>query len=105
MCSSSASGADAETLVSFQKALVVAAEEAGVKRFVPSEWPVIFYGTVKYYGMSCFTRMQDAAAHVVKALDVPKRNSDTYIVGDGVSYKDIAEIAEEVTDEEFAVQL
>jgi len=54
-------------------------------------------------GKVVFTRLQDVAAFVVKALDLPTWDADTYIVGDCVSFKDVVAMAEEVTGETFEV--
>ena len=54
-------------------------------------------------GKVVFTRMQDVATLVVRALDLPSWPADTYIVGDCVSYGDVVALAEVATGDTFAV--
>lgn len=50
-----------------------------------------------------FTRVQDVAAFAIKALDLPKWDPISYIIGDVCSFNELLEIAEDITEAKFDV--
>lgn len=51
-----------------------------------------------------FSRLQDIVPLVVKSLDLPKWEHDSYIVGDRTTFKHALEVAEQVTGRSFQVK-
>jgi nucleoside-diphosphate-sugar epimerase len=51
-----------------------------------------------------FSRLQDIVPLVVKTLDLPKWEHDTFIVGDRTTYKRILDVAQKVTGRTFEVK-
>lgn len=50
-----------------------------------------------------FTRVQDVAAFAIKALELPRWNPILYIIGDVLSFKQVMQIAEDVTGAKFGI--
>ncbi|KAJ9604943.1 hypothetical protein H2200_010332 [Cladophialophora chaetospira] len=51
-----------------------------------------------------FSRLQDIAPLVVKSLDLPEWEHDTFIVGDRTTFKRLLDIAQQVTGRSFEVK-
>lgn len=51
-----------------------------------------------------FSRLQDIVPLVVKSLDLPKWEHDTFIVGDRTTFKHILDVAQQVTGRSFEVK-